>query len=132
MTEPKRSKYGNVPTTINGITFDSKKEASRYQDLLLLLQNGYITNLKLQPCFTLQESFKTAGGTTVRSLVYRADFSYIRPAEEGELPNAPSQDGIPMRWVVEDVKGGRATQTPEFRMKAKLFAEKYGFPVTII
>ena len=132
MPDQKRTKYGNVPTVVNGIRFDSKKEAARFQELFPLLVEGQIFNLKLQPTFTLQESFKCADGTTVRSLVYRADFSYIRPAEEGELPNAPSQDGIPMRWVVEDVKGGRATQTPEFRMKAKLFAEKYGFPVTII
>lgn len=129
---PKRNKYGNTPIVIHGIRFDSKKEAARFQELFPLFAEGQIFDLRLQPTFTLLEGFKCPDGTVVRNLVYRADFTYIRPAEAGEIPNAPARNGIPMRWVVEDVKGGRATQTPEFRMKAKLFAEKYGFPVTII
>jgi len=36
------SKYNNVKTVIDGITFDSKKEAQRYQDLLLLQLAGVV------------------------------------------------------------------------------------------
>ena len=131
-TTRRTNKFHNHPTTVGGIKFDSRKESLRYQDLLLMLEAGKIFDLKLQPTFTLQESFKTSNGTTIRAITYRADFSYLRPAEEGELSNAPARNGIPMKWVVEDVKGGTATQTPEFKIKSKLFADKYGFPITII
>ena len=30
LTKPKRSKYGNVKTVVDGFTFDSKKEADRW------------------------------------------------------------------------------------------------------
>ena len=32
-SQPKRSKYRNVKTTADGLTFDSAKEARRYQEL---------------------------------------------------------------------------------------------------
>lgn len=50
-TKPKKSKYGAVKTEIDGIVFDSKHEAKRYQELWLLEQAGEITNLRLQVPF---------------------------------------------------------------------------------
>lgn len=44
---PKKSKYGAVKTEVDGIKFDSKHEALRYQELRLLEQAGEITNLRL-------------------------------------------------------------------------------------
>lgn len=52
-TKPKKSKYGAVKTEVDGIKFDSKREASRYQELRLLEQAGEITNLLLQVPFEL-------------------------------------------------------------------------------
>lgn len=103
------SKYNSRKTVVNGITFDSKKEAGRYQELLLLEQAGEIRGLKLQPEFTLQEAFTTPQGERVRAVKYRADFSYSRPIKEG----------ADTRWeqVVEDVKGVR---TKEYQLKRKL------------
>jgi hypothetical protein len=49
--KPKKSKYGAVKTEVDGIMFDSKREASRYQELRLLEQAGEITNLRLQVPF---------------------------------------------------------------------------------
>ncbi|MDD3747626.1 MAG: DUF1064 domain-containing protein, partial [Anaerostipes sp.] len=43
------SKYGARKTVIDGITFDSKREAKRYQELKLLEQAGEISYLELQP-----------------------------------------------------------------------------------
>ena len=40
------SKYHSVKTVVNGIVFDSKKEAKRYYELLLLEKAGEIHDLK--------------------------------------------------------------------------------------
>ena len=103
------SKYNSRKTVVNGIPFDSQKEAGRFWELLLLLKAGKIKDLKLQPEFTLQEAFKTPQGETVRAIKYRADFSYLRPIKEG----------VDTRWerVVEDVKGYR---TKDYEIKRKL------------
>ena len=56
------NKYGNKKAVRNGITFDSQKEAARYDQLMLRLCAGEIRDLKLQPEFTLQEAFTTPLG----------------------------------------------------------------------
>lgn len=103
------AKYGNKKTVRNGITFDSQKEAARYDALMLLLDAGEIKDLRLQPEFTLQEAFTTPQGERVRAVKYRADFSYKRKVREG----------VDTRWerVVEDVKGFR---TKDYELKRKL------------
>jgi hypothetical protein len=98
LEEPSRSKYKNQPVVLDGFRFASRKEAKEYVRLKLLVQAGEITDLTLQPQFVLQE-----GKHPIR---YIADFSYV-------------QDG---RLVVVDVKGYR---TKEYRLKRKLFLEKY-------
>lgn len=107
-----RSKYNNQPTERNGIKFDSRKEASRYEELMLLRQAGEIDNLKLQPQFTLQESYMTPEGERVRAIRYVADFSYTQGS----------------RMVVEDVKS-KATATAQYKMKKKLMQERFGISV---
>ncbi len=97
------NKYKNKKVTIDNITFDSKKEARRYEELKLMEKTGLITNLVLQPRFTLQEKF-IYNGTTYRKIDYIADFSYIR-----------TEDIV---FVVEDVKG---LKTDVFKLKEKMF-----------
>lgn len=99
------NKYRNKRTTINGITFASKGEANRYQELKLLERAGEISNLKLQPKFELQPKFRK-NGKTHRAINYIADFQYV---ENGQT-------------VVEDFKG---FETKEFLIKKKLFEYKY-------
>ncbi len=101
----KPNKLHAVKTTVNGITFDSKKEARRYAELMELLRAGVISDLRLQPEITLQGAYKTAQGEPVRAIRYRADFSYTR-------------DG---KTVWEDVKGMR---TDVYRMKRKMCLDK--------
>lgn len=98
-------------------TFDSLREAKRYDELALLLQAGAIRDLRLQQNFTLVEGYITAEGETVRPMVYKADFAYERPTE-------PDVTGT-VHWlkVVEDVKGIR---TDAYKLKKKLMLEKYG------
>lgn len=100
-------KYGAVKTTVDGITFDSKREAERYMELRILEKAGEIKNLALQPAFELQPGFVNAKGKKVRSIVYKADFAY-------------TENGV---YVVEDVKG---METDVFKLKRKMFDFKYG------
>lgn len=77
----KAAKYRNKKTAVvmpNGTTrtFDSRKEATRYGELLALLRAGKIHDLRLQVDFTLQEAYVTAEGEPVRAIRYRADFTY--------------------------------------------------------
>lgn len=119
----RQSKYHNEPTTVNGIKFDSKKEARRYEELMVMLHAGEIKNLRLQAQYTLQESFITPEGTRIRAIKYVADFAYDRRNK----PNRNQPDlNEPVCWthVVEDVKS-RATKTPQYEMKKKLMYEKF-------
>ena len=59
----KKSKYGAVKTSVDGQTFDSKKEADYYCNLKLRLQCGDINGFCLQPVFILAPGLK-----------YKADF----------------------------------------------------------
>lgn len=106
------NKFNAVKTTVDGITFDSKKEAERYCELMMLLRAGKIKNLRLQQDFTLQEAYTAPDGERIRAIRYAADFTYEC---DGEL-------------VVEDVKS-RATKTRAYEMKRKMLREKYGIKV---
>lgn len=89
------NKYGNEPVTVDGHRFQSKREARRYGELKLLERAGVITNLELQPCFTI-----TVNGQRV--CTYYADFAYV------------DRSG---HRVVEDAKGFK---TAVYRLKRKL------------
>ena len=107
------SKYKNEKTTVNGIQFDSRKEAERYQQLMLLLKAGKITQLKLQHSFTLQGSFTTPDGEKIRAITYIADFTYYD--EKGN-------------FTIEDVKGYK---TRAYKDKYKRMAD-LGYTITEI
>lgn len=116
-----QNKYHNEKTDSLGIRFDSKKEARRYEALLLRLKVGEIRDLRLQRDFTLQEAYTTAEGKRVRAIRYRADFCY-----DELYPDAKTPAG--WRTVVEDVKS-RATRTREYIIKRKLMLEKYNIEI---
>lgn len=98
-------KYHNCKTIVDGIRFDSKKEAKRYLELKILEKEGQISHLKLQFPFILISPSKYG-----RAIKYVADFVYY----EGN------------KRVVEDVKGVR---TPVYKLKKRLMAEIYGIEV---
>lgn len=100
------NKYRAVRTTVNGIPFASKKEAARYQVLRLMEKCGKISNLQLQPRFTLQPLFVKKDGKVIRPIIYIADFLYLD--ESGKT-------------IVEDCKGFK---TKDFRIKQKMFEFK--------
>lgn len=99
------AKYGNARIVIDGINFHSRREAKRYQELVLMQKAGLIDFLQLQVRFPL-----IVGSVTV--CTYIADFCYMRGTE----------------YCVEDSKGYR---TPEFKLKSKLFEAIKGFKIKL-
>lgn len=106
----KSSKYHSQKTEIDGIVFDSKGEAKRYQELKLLQKNRIITSLELQKRIELQPSF-TYNGKTERAINYVADFYYY-DNEKGTI-------------VIEDFKGFK---TPEYLIKRKMLIKNVCIP----
>ena len=115
----KESKYRNEQTVVRGIRFDSKKEANRYEELMLLVRMGRIRKLKLQQDFTLQEGFTTESGERVRPIKYRADFTYERKVPDGN-------GGVHWVFEVEDTKGVR---TDKYKLKKKMMLERFGITI---
>lgn len=103
-------KYHAKKTELDGITFDSKKEANRYAELKLLERSGAIHNLQRQVRYELIPAQKKDGKTVERACHYIADFVY---EENGKT-------------VVEDVKGYR---TKEYVLKRKLMLQVHGIEV---
>ena len=103
----KTNKYHNKKVTIDGITFDSKLEATRYTELKLLERKGIIKDLKLQPSYELIPTFKK-DNKTYKKATYKADFSYY----DNELG----------KTIIEDTKGYK---TDVYELKKKLFEYLY-------
>lgn len=99
-------------------TFDSAREASRYDELMLMLRAGEIREMKIQPQFTLKESFVTPEGDLSGKVVYIADFSYEMRMKDGTW-----------HFVVEDVKSERTSKNKDYRIKVKLMQENRGITV---
>lgn len=106
------AKYRNTPAERAGVRFDSQKEARRYDELMVMLRAGIISDLRLQQQFTLQESYITETGKRIRAVRYTADFSY---KFGGKL-------------VVEDVKS-TPTRTKEYLRNRKFMRSKFGIDI---
>ena len=123
-------KYGNRKVVVDGIEFDSQKEANRYCELKLLQRAGQISDLQLQKEFELipaqYETYPRYGKTGKRlqdgkrciekSCTYKADFAYMK---DGQL-------------VVEDTKGYRDPASAgyaKFVIKRKLLLWRYGIKI---
>lgn len=122
----KTNKYNAKKVSVDGIEFDSKKEARRYQELLLLQKAGEIYMLERQKVYELlpaQREPDTVGkrGGVIkgklleRAVEYVADFVYTN--KNGET-------------VVEDVKGFREGGAyAVFVLKRKLMLYRYGIKI---
>lgn len=104
----KGRKFRNIPTMYEGLKFDSKHEAERAQELMLMERAGLITDLvldKRQMHYDLIVNGQKIG-------VYTPDSKY---RENGEL-------------VVEDVKS-KPTKTREYQRTKKLMLALYGIAI---
>ena len=70
----KPNKYNARKTTVCGHTFDSRREAEIYLDLLSRKQHGEIIRIGLQPSYTLLAGFKDNQGNKQKPITYTADF----------------------------------------------------------
>ena len=104
------SKYRNRKVTVDGLTFDSAKEARRWKELCLLERAGTISDLRRQVKYELIPSQRVNGKVAERAVTYAADFVYM---EDGQT-------------VVEDAKGVR---TKEYIIKRKLMLHVHGIRV---
>jgi hypothetical protein len=115
-------KYHSKKTVVDGITFDSKKEADRYIELRLLEKAGEISDLRMQveyellptqygPDRIMPRGNHKRGPLLERAVKYKADFVY-------------TNDG---QTVVEDVKGFK---TKDYILKRKMMLYFYGIKIT--
>lgn len=106
------NKYGNKQVLVNGMEFDSMKEANRWAELQLLQRAGKIRDLSRQVKYQLIPVQRDEFGKAIeRSVDYIADFQYRD--ENGKL-------------VVEDAKGFK---TKEYIIKRKLMLREYGIRI---
>jgi hypothetical protein len=102
----KPSKYRAIKTEVDGVVFDSKKEAGRYRELKFMERAGEISELELQPKYLLEINGVKIG-------TYKGDFKY--------------REGMCGKYILEDVKG---IKTPVYRLKAKLVKALHNIEIT--
>lgn len=116
MVHLRTNKFHAVKTEVDGIMFDSKKEAARYLELKLLQKAGKIRSLEIHKRWPLEVNGIKIGA-------YESDFNYAV-----DHPRMHDDDGTPVSMlVVEDCKGVR---TPLYRLKKKIVEALYGIKIT--
>lgn len=101
-----RSKYNARKTVVDGLVFDSRREAKRYVELREMERSGEISNLQRQVRVELIPSFD-CDGQHFRGIYYVVDFTYT---------------GADGNTVWEDAKG---MKTSVYLIKRKLVAYRY-------
>lgn len=107
------NKFGAIKTVVGGIKFDSKAEARRYSQLVLLERAGFISRLERQAVYVLLPAV-VLGGRKKPAMKYIADFQYF--------------DAKTKQTIVEDVKG---VITPLFRAKQHLMKHIHEIEVLV-
>jgi hypothetical protein len=109
------NKYHAQVCLVDGLRFDSRKEARRYERLKLLAAAGEISALELQPEFaiTVLELWRD-DGALVSCGRFRADFRYVE-TRSGEV-------------VIEDTKSG-PTKTTAYRLRKRLVEAIHGVTI---
>ena len=100
----KANKYGAVKTKVDGLTFDSKKEAARYMQLKMLEKGGIIKDLKMQVPYKL-----SSHGEFICK--YISDFTYFN-IELGKS-------------VTEDVKSVKTAKLGVYKIKKKMMRAEH-------
>lgn len=114
-------RYSNTrKTVVDGITFDSRREACRYQELKLCEQSGVIRLLRLQPKYRIviggvAVKLRSRGYPNGRQMTYIADFEYY--------------DAEKRKTIIEDVKMQSGFRTEVYKIK-KALMEAMGYEIT--
>ena len=121
----KRSKYGNRKVIVEGINFDSEREAKRYLILKEYQNKGDISDLKLQVVYELIPAIKELKTVVLKTktiqkdvtiqqaITYRCDFTYVKDE----------------KLIVEDVKISPKMLPPEYKLKKKLLRYVHGIDI---
>lgn len=110
-------KYKNKPTVVDGLRFDSMREAARWRELKLLERGRQITDLKRQVPFVLAKGVKFEGAKRAKpDLRIIVDFFYHEAGFR----------------VVEDVKSPATMKTAAFVIKRHLLKAHYGLDIRIV
>ena len=113
---PKPAKYRNRKVVVDGITFDSRREASRWIYLRGLQDAGEISELTRQRSYEIAPGVRLNGDKRARPAVRCVvDFDYYHKRRKER--------------VVEDVKG---FDTPMSRLKRHLLKAIHGIDVKVI
>ena len=102
-----KNKYNAHKVEYNGIKFDSAFELDCWQYLEQLAKEDKINNLQRQVKFNL-----IPANSVYRALNYVADFTFF----------------VKDKYIVADAKG---LVLPEFKIKQKIFFDKYGNQIYI-
>ena len=105
-------KYRSKKTEVDGIKFDSKREANRWIELKRLEDVGEISHLQRQVKYELIPSQRIDGKVVERPCTYIADFVYHKLGSN--------------EVVVEDTKGFR---TADYVIKRKLMLKVHGIRI---
>lgn len=106
--KPRQNKYRAVKTVVDGITFDSKREAAYYSELKLREKAGEVADVQLQKPFVLTINSEVIG-------TYRCDFAFY--------------DNVRRTYRVVDVKG---VETKEFKRTKRLMRAIHGIVVEVV
>lgn len=116
ITGQPKNKFNAVKKTVDGIKFDSTREAKRYEELKLLERAGKIRDLEVQPVYELVKSVKYKNAKRAKpAMIYTADFRYW-DIEKGEL-------------VVEDVKSVATAKLTDYIMRRHMMLAFHGIEV---
>jgi hypothetical protein len=107
-SKPKANKYRAKKTVVDGITFDSMREAAYYGELKMREKAGQVCAVELQPRFPLMVGNEVIGS-------YRADFRF--------------HDNVEKRTRVIDIKG---VLTRETKRAIKHVLAQYGVIVEVV
>lgn len=104
----KKSKHRNVKTKLDGVTYDSAKEANRAAELRLCVIGKKISELRAHVPYKLIVNDQYV-------CTYEADFVYL--------------DLVTGKVVVEDVKSIHTRKLPVYRIKKKLMKACLGIEI---
>ena len=107
----KRNKYGAVKVSLDGYTFDSKREAAYYAELKIRQRAGEIGDIAVHPRYMI-----VSNGFEITT--YTADFAF------NDLKTG--------RRHVVDVKSPITAAKRDFKLVAKLFRAQFGFDLQVV
>jgi hypothetical protein len=119
-TRPSTNKFQARSVRVDGILFDSQREAARYDELKQLAAAGMISSIEIHPGFPLivKELHRVDGPEILHTVgMYHADFKY--------------RDHRLGAWVVEDVKSA-PTKTEAYKLRKKIVEAVHGITITEI